>query len=55
MGGGYWFHKYHRSGDDYTGTPGSGYYFAFSANLPLDDRHLIGLDTASRASPAAAA
>lgn len=45
MGGGYYFHKYYRTGTDYTGAPGSGYYFAFGANLPLDDRHLLGLDT----------
>ncbi len=45
VGGGYYFHKYYRTASDYTGAPGSGWYFGFGANLPLDDRHLIGLDT----------
>ena len=45
MGGGYYFHKYYRTASDYSGAPGSGYFFSFGTNLPLDDRHLIGVDT----------
>ncbi|MFN8588457.1 MAG: hypothetical protein U0704_11740 [Candidatus Eisenbacteria bacterium] len=45
VGGGYWFHKYYRTEADYTGAPGSGWHLSFGANLPLDDRHVLGLDT----------
>ena len=43
-GGGYFFHKYYRTGRDYTGAPGSGACLNFGANLPVDDRHALGLD-----------
>jgi hypothetical protein len=45
LGGGYYFHKYYRTAPDYTGAPGAGYFISLGTNLPLDDRHLIGLDT----------
>ena len=44
MGGGYYFHKYYRTGGEYTGAPGAGYFLAGGFNLPTDDRHLLGLD-----------
>jgi hypothetical protein len=44
IGGGYYFHKYTRTGSDYTGSPGGGWHLSFGNNLPLDDRHLLGLD-----------
>jgi hypothetical protein len=45
FGAGYFFHKYYRTGADYTGAPGSGVFVNLGANLPLSDRHLLGLDT----------
>lgn len=44
VGLGYYFHKYYRTSDDYTGAPGLGYSLAAGANLPLDDKHLLGID-----------
>jgi hypothetical protein len=44
VGGGYYFHKYYRSPRDYTGAPGSGSYITFGGNVPVSDRHLLGLD-----------
>lgn len=44
LGAGYYFHKYYRTLNDYTGAPGVGYSFALGANTPLDDRHLLGID-----------
>jgi hypothetical protein len=43
-GGGYYFHKYYRTGSEYTGVPGAGYYVTLGANLPLSGRHVLGLD-----------
>jgi hypothetical protein len=45
LGGGYYFHKYYRTGADYTGAPGSGYHVTLGTDLPIDDRHLLGLET----------
>jgi hypothetical protein len=45
VGGGYYFHKYYRTGADYTGAPGGGWYLNGGFNLPIDDRHNLGLDT----------
>lgn len=45
FGGGYYFHKYYRTASDNTGAPGAGYFISLGTNLPLDDRHLLGLDT----------
>ncbi len=45
LGGGYHFHKYYRTEYDYTGAPGAGWHLSFGANMPLDDRHVLGLDT----------
>lgn len=44
VGGGYYFHKYYRTGTDYTGAPGAGSYVTLGANLPLSGRHVLGLD-----------
>lgn len=44
IGGGYYFQKSYRSGSDYTGAPGGGWHVSTGANLPLDDRHVLGLD-----------
>lgn len=44
MGAGYYFHKYYRTASDYTGAPAAGYSLALGANIPLDERHLIGMD-----------
>lgn len=44
VGGGYYFHKYYRTGTEYTGVPGAGYYVTLGANLPLNGRHVLGLD-----------
>jgi hypothetical protein len=44
VGGGYYFHKYYRTGSDYTGAPGGGWHISTGADLPLDDRHVLGLD-----------
>ena len=44
-GAGYYFHKYYRTNSDYTGAPAAGYSLAFGGNVPLDDKHLIGIDT----------
>lgn len=44
LGGGYYFHKYYRTGSDYTGAPGGGWHISTGLNLPLDDRHVLGLD-----------
>jgi outer membrane protein W len=44
LGGGYYFHKYYRTGGDDTGAPGAGTYVTLGGNMPVDDRHLIGLD-----------
>ena len=45
FGGGYYFHKYYRTGDSYGGSPGAGFFLDGGTNLPIDDNHLIGLDT----------
>jgi hypothetical protein len=45
LGGGYYFHKYYRTAGDYTGSPGRGLYVNFGTNVPVDSRHLLGLDT----------
>jgi hypothetical protein len=44
VGGGYYFHKYYRTGNNYTGAPAAGGFINFGANMPLSDRHLLGLD-----------
>jgi len=44
IGGGYYFHKYYRTAGDYTGAPGGGWHLSTGANLPLDDRHVLGFD-----------
>ena len=44
LGGGYYFHKYYRTGADYTGAPGGGWHMCAGTNLPIDDRHMLGLD-----------
>ena len=44
VGGGYYFHKYYRTGSQDTGAPGAGSYFTLGANLPLNDHHVLGLD-----------
>ena len=44
VGGGYYFHKYYRTDSDYTGSPGGGWHMSTGANLPIDDRHVLGLD-----------
>ncbi len=44
FGAGYYFHKYYRTAADYTGAPGAGWHLCTGTNLPLDDRHVIGLD-----------
>lgn len=43
-GGGYYFHKYYRTGTEYTGAPASGFYVTMGANLPLSERNVLGLD-----------
>ena len=43
FGGGYYFHKYYRTGGD-TGSPGTGGYVNFGANVPIDDKRLLGVD-----------
>jgi hypothetical protein len=43
FGGGYYFHKYYRTGDD-TGAPGAGYFIGFGSNVPIDEKHLLGVD-----------
>ena len=45
VGGGYYWHKYYRTGTHYTGRPGAGQYLNFGANMPLNDRHLLGIDS----------
>jgi len=45
FGGGYYFHKYYRTGDSYGGAPGSGVFIDGGANLPIDGNHLLGFDT----------
>lgn len=45
LGGGYYFHKYYRTASNYTGSPGRGVYVNLGTNVPLDSRHLLGLDT----------
>jgi len=47
FGGGYYFHKYYRTGTNDTGAPGSGVHISFGANMPLSDRHVLGLDLRS--------
>ena len=44
IGAGYYFHKYYRTGDDYGGSPASGWYLNGGWNLPLDQRRLLGMD-----------
>lgn len=44
IGAGYYFHKYYRTGPDYGGAPQSGWYLNTGWNLPIDDRHLVGVD-----------
>lgn len=43
LGGGYYFHKYYRTGGD-SGSPGSGWYVNGGFNMPIDGRHLLGFD-----------
>ncbi len=43
-GAGYYFHKYYRTDGDYTGAPRVGEYITVGANMPLNDRHILGLD-----------
>lgn len=45
VGGGYYFHKYYRTESDYTGSPGGGWHMALGMNLPIDDRHVMGIDS----------
>ena len=45
IGGGYYWHKYYRTGTNDTGAPGSGGYVTVGFDLPLSDRHVLGLDT----------
>ena len=45
FGGGYYFHKYYRTGDSYGGAPGSGVFIDGGTNVPIDGNHLLGLDT----------
>lgn len=44
VGGGYYFHKYYRTASDDTGAPGAGWHLCVGTNLPIDDRHVIGVD-----------
>lgn len=44
VGAGYYFHKYYRTLNDYTGAPAAGFSFALGANTPLNDRSLLGVD-----------
>lgn len=44
FGAGYYFHKYYRTQSDYTGAPGAGWHLCVGTNLPIDDRHVLGLD-----------
>ncbi len=43
FGGGYYFHKFYRTGGD-NASPGTGFYVSFGGNLPVDPRYLLGLD-----------
>jgi hypothetical protein len=45
IGGGYYFHKFYRTTHDYTGAPAGGWHVSFGTDLPLDDRHVLGLET----------
>lgn len=45
LGGGYYFHKFYRTGSNYTGSPSSGWYVSTGFNCPIDGRHLLGIDT----------
>ncbi len=45
LGGGYFFHKFYRTAPDDTGAPSAGGYVNVGANLPLSERHVLGLDT----------
>ena len=45
IGGGYYYHKYYRTGTQDTGAPGAGTYLTLGANLPVNDHHVLGLDT----------
>ena len=44
FGGGYYFHKFYRTGPDYTGAPEPGWFVNGGLNLPLSDRHVFGVD-----------
>lgn len=44
FGAGYYFHKYYRTASDYTGSPGAGWHLCTGTNLPIDDRHMLGVD-----------
>jgi hypothetical protein len=44
FGAGYWFHKYYRTGGTSTGSPARGIHFSLGGNMPLDERHLLGID-----------
>lgn len=44
VGGGYYFHKYYRTASDDTGAPGAGWHLCMGTNLPIDDRHVLGVD-----------
>ena len=45
IGTGYYFHKYYRTAGENTGSPGRGTYFNLGTNVPIDQRHLLGVDT----------
>lgn len=44
IGGGYYFHKYYRSGPDYGGSPRAGWFVNFGANAPIEAHRLLGVD-----------
>lgn len=45
LGSGYYFHKYYRTAGNYTGSPGRGIYVNLGTNVPVDAKHLLGIDT----------
>jgi hypothetical protein len=45
IGGGYHWRKYYRTGPDNGGAPVSGWHVSLGANMPIDDRHMLGIDT----------
>ncbi len=44
VGGGYYFHKYYRTGTDYSGAPGAGTYVTLGASMPAGARSVLGID-----------